>query len=187
MIFLKWFFAWRRGWEVERILPYFTLIIQLDLFTKLQLFNTLLYIYWQLHCHFSLKQVPIPFHLPIPIPSSHTNMNTINQFKTGVQIEHSNMQSSSISLFSCFLDTLSLFFTSLCGDDHHHFIVSEDACIGEKNIASSNIAAQKQFQQLHQIKGPWSINFTSCSCCVRSCFLALKVCVSSDVESNLLL
>ncbi|MFS8009670.1 hypothetical protein Hanom_Chr14g01287681 [Helianthus anomalus] len=64
--------------------------------------------------------------------------------------------SFSIPLLSCFLNVLSILFSSLHDDDHnrHHPILLEDTLIGEKNTVSSNILAQKQFRQLHQIKGP---------------------------------
>ncbi|KAI3747525.1 hypothetical protein L6452_09991 [Arctium lappa] len=82
-----------------------------------------------------------------------------HQFKTdGLGIErnnHSDMQKrSSISLLSCFLDVLSLFFSPLNDDnDHHLLVIPEDTHTDEEGGVSSNIIAQKHFRQLHQIKG----------------------------------
>ncbi|KAJ0468899.1 hypothetical protein HanRHA438_Chr14g0657811 [Helianthus annuus] len=68
----------------------------------------------------------------------------------------SDTHSFSTPLLSCFLNVLSILFSPLHDDDYHrhHPILLEDTLIREKNTVSSNIMAQKQFRQLHQIKGP---------------------------------
>lgn len=78
----------------------------------------------------------------------------------GVEIEHNNMdnkQSYSISLLSCFLDALSVLFSPLNrdddDDDDHHPMLDDKSIGDQKNMVSSNAMAQKQFRQVHQIKG----------------------------------